>query len=839
MLRRYAKVYLLLGILIFFNINDKIIIGQYKPAIIWNNFENFENPSLINKYLNDINKMGFGEILIKPNIEIPYNCEKFLQNINYLFIQAEKADIIINLLLDYNHYNYLGPINDLFYIKADSLRPDTTIRYTIDSLKPEHSTYIKSYAFSPDFHNKVEIDWLIDKSNYTNYYQPASGWKVFFLYTKNFNKTLFEDKCNLSNTFNSNPFLSDNWIKLINNSQKNNAIYFNSTGLNGINICKEIIDLFKDTHKTDLNEFLYIFINEYDTDIRNRILTDYYETLNIYVAEILNKKLYSFCKSINKTLYVNSNNLYNSILDQYAYCDIPEAIESRYFQPFINDETLTNYSNIIHFSLSASNTQNKNITAVKINGFKDKEPTSIKVSDLKKITDFYFKEGINKIILNNALITQLNADKNYSTIHQTFAFSSLNSYIEKCQKYLQTSGSDNELLIYFPIYDIWNINPPSAMRDDSTFEWFNNSEFNKTINELKNYGYQYDYISDNQIQNITVKNKKIFSGNAIYEAIIIPKCNMLKLETIQKLMEIADNGGRIFFVSGLPKDVPGYYQYEINRLKLLDMKYALFVNQNIKVIQSIKELNNFNLIGEKISDYKLYFIRKNIDNKKIYFIANYTGENFNKEIQLKTKASAWEYYNPLNEKRSIILINDKNEVNLELKNGESCFLIQTSMPKDLKNANIYEYTHYIDKPSDIKTQWIVTFPDGNPKINDTIICKNLSDLNELKNDDLKKYNGKIKYYSTFILPQNIKKSNYYSLKIEDINELAEVFINDYNLGILWTQPYELLIPSEILTNKNVIEIYVFNTNKDQNYSNNQPIGINGNISIAPVNKLNQ
>ena len=116
-----------------------------------------------------------------------------------------------------------------------------------------------------------------------------------------------------------------------------------------------------------------------------------------------------------------------------------------------------------------------------------------------------------------------------------------NAYVSRCQSILQAGKADNNLLLYFPIYDYWHDKEKLHM----TFtihnqdEWLHPSVYARTAEELQKHGYSYDAVSDSYLAKAYSKNGKIIINDAEYEAIVIPYSRFLPEKTMEKLLALA------------------------------------------------------------------------------------------------------------------------------------------------------------------------------------------------------------------------------------------------------------------------------------------------------------
>ena len=151
----------------------------------------------------------------------------------------------------------------------------------------------------------------------------------------------------------------------------------------------------------------------------------------------------------------------------------------------------------------------------------------------------------------------------------------MNDYITRCQSILQAGNSDNQLMIYWPVYDQWNDSKgmEKLFAINAVDGWLNPTLFNKIAETLEHAGYSTDFVSD---QMIDARTK---SGTAKAKALVIPTCRFMPVETLENILNLAKKGATVIFQS-LPEDVPGYADVENRRLKFKKLLAELSFTAN-------------------------------------------------------------------------------------------------------------------------------------------------------------------------------------------------------------------------------------------------------------------
>ena len=107
----------------------------------------------------------------------------------------------------------------------------------------------------------------------------------------------------------------------------------------------------------------------------------------------------------------------------------------------------------------------------------------------------------------------------------------INEYITRCQSVLQSGKSDNELLIYWPIYDVWNQakGMDMAVKVHNIDEWLHPTAFYKLSKKLSKSGYSLDFASDRLLAQAVVQHGLVSTEPKAspYKVLIIPECTMI------------------------------------------------------------------------------------------------------------------------------------------------------------------------------------------------------------------------------------------------------------------------------------------------------------------------
>ncbi|MCF0057707.1 glycosyl hydrolase [Dyadobacter sp. CY356] len=528
-----------------------------------------------------------------------------------------------------------------------------------------------------------------------------------------------------------------------------------------------------------------------------------------------------------------------NLLDLYDEADIPETESfgtSRFSIPGLRVDP--DYSEkqfgtpnplAMKFASSAADFSGKKLVSSETgtwlaNHFK------VSLSQVKPQIDELFTAGINHIFYHGTTYSPVAeiypgwlfyASTNFGpSSHFAEHFNLLNQYVERCQTLLQESKPDNDILVYFPIHDLWSTPAKSAggvhlLEVHHVDRWLLQLPFGQLTTKLWQEGYTFDYVSDRQLMRLSVnKEGNLSSGSATYKTIVIPPSTYMPDETLSQLLKLAKEGAKIVFADHVPVKVTGYNVNEA-RQKEFDIKLAELTNQkqNVLVDKAWESaLAKQGVVQEKWAKLGLTFIRKSQNGKPVYFIAN-VGNTFQEGwISLGKIAGNVERYDPLTDMSANLSQrneNNNNEIFLSLKPGQSCFLRESASKSEAVPVFIST------KQQQISGTWKVDFLKGRPSI--PASGKLLKPASWVTLSDTARYfSGTARYSVTFDLTAEVRDSKNITLDLGDVREVAAVKLNGKEVGIVWSIPFQLNITPELLKERgNKLEIEV--TNLSANY----------------------
>jgi len=600
-------------------------------------------------------------------------------------------------------------------------------------------------------------------------------------------------------------------------------------------------DEFKKRRGYDVSPYIKYLVNNEENEIAGRIKSDYRETMSELILNNFTKDFTNWAHSKNSK---NTNQAHGSpgnLLDLYAAVDIPESetFGSTKFDitglrrnvEDINTKEIPDI-NMLKFASSAANVTGKPlISNESFTWLTEHFKTSW--SQVKPEAEQIFLSGINHIFYHGTTYTPSDvqfpgwlfyASTNFVSENSLWPhLKGLNSYIERTQSVLQNGKPDNELLIYWPIYDQW----ASPKGKDVTFKvhnvekWLQPTVMYKNLTELSKIGYSIDMVSDKMISESKLENQNIqlTKNGGSYKVLVIPELTYLPESTLKNILELAQNGASIIFQNE-PKDIPGNFEVKKRRTQLKslwnkipfqnqtgNLKMASFGKGKIILSSDVaKALELLKIEREKLTDTGLKFVRREFDGGKYYYIVNHTSKEINEFVPLNYSGKQVALMNPENGNFGIGEIQN-NSVKIQLKSGES-LIIQASENTDITIPK-WKYIEKTDTPIVLNQPWQLTFKEGGPELPKSKTLDKLQPWTNFTEDSsTQSFSGTGVYTTSFKLKKN--KADDFVLKFDKLYESAKVIVNGQDAGIVWSIPFEINIGKYLKKGKNTIQIEVCN-----------------------------
>ncbi|KPL20633.1 MAG: hypothetical protein AMS23_10610, partial [Bacteroides sp. SM1_62] len=269
-------------------------------------------------------------------------------------------------------------------------------------------------------------------------------------------------------------------------------------------------------------------------------------------------------------------------------------------------------------------------------------------------------------------------------------------------------------------------------------------------------------------------------------------------------------------------------------------------------------LSEMGIEREKLADMGLDFIRRKMNDGKVYYLVNHTPNEIDGYVPLGSPAKSVIILDPLTGGAGRARISSRNEppdVYLQVKPGQALFLrtLETKM-----DAPAWQYFTPGGDPVELTGPWNVSFISGGPLLPDDIRMQELRSWTSFSKE-AKAFSGTAKY--TIQLENPDPDVRAWLLALGDVRESARIWVNGEYLDCLWANPFEIRICLREGTNTLEMEVTNLSANRlralelsgmewkifyeinmvNRHYSafdatgwDPMPSGLLGKVSIAPL-----
>ena len=698
----------------------------------------------------------------------------------------------------------------------------------------------------------IDLSGEADKNRITGWTAPPGEWCIYALWQKGTgqkvkraapgNEGLVLDPFSVSSL---NTYLQ-RYDLAFSNSKGSllRAQYHDSYEYYDANWTDDLFSEFKSRRGYDLTYHLPALFGTGTAEKISRIKADYRATL----AELHLEYIEAWTRWAKGYGWITRNEAHGApanLLDLYAAADIPETETfgaTRFAIPGISRKPAYISTSappdplVLRFASSAAHLSGKKLVASETcTWLRDHYKTSL--AQIKPEIDQLFLAGINHLFYHGNAYSPKEADwpgwMFYASTHfeQNNAFwrdlSALNQYVGRCQSILQSGKPANDILLYWPVADIWHQYSNLLIKtlNVHSIDWLTDSSFGSLAGWFLEKGYAFDYLSDQQLQAIEFNEGMLQTEGATYRTIVVPRTEHMPLKTWEKLFALAGGGATIILHHSLPEDVPGWFELEKRRDSLqsyfVEMKFepregnvllsaigsgAILLGSDMNAL-----LKAADVISEPMVEQGVNYIRRTHSGGYHYFISNLSDQILDDWVPMATSFQSAVILDPLSSDKSGIAASrqreGRSEIYLQLQPGES-MIIRTFRKREATGLP-WVYLQKDETPLEISGEWQVEFMEGGPVLPPPFTTKQLDTWTNLGEEEARRFAGTATYKLAFNLPDTLT-ANHWQLDLGEVRESARVRINGNELGTLWSFPFHIQFAKYLKKGKNTFEIEVTN-----------------------------
>jgi hypothetical protein len=830
---------------------------ESKPFTRWWWLGSAVDKSNLTYNLEEIQRAGFGGVEITPiygvkgndNNEIPYLSPQWMSMLEYTIAEANRLGIKVDMSTG-TGWPFGGPqikakdAAGKAFFQQYSLKTGQKLEQpiTISESKQKNVASLSCVMAFSGKGEKINITAKVTSDGLLEWTAPAGDWKLVALFN---GKTLQAVKRAapggegyVMDHF-SKDALSvylDRFTKAFNESNcpKPNTFFNDSYEVYNADWTPSFLETFYQQHQYRLEDYFLQFLGSGNSDSIARIKSDYRETMSGMVINNFTKPWTDWVHSMGA---INRNQAHGSpgnLIDIYSTPDIPEC-ETYCTTPFDIPGLRRDTADVLQgdadpvmlkFASSAAHLAgHKYISSETFTWLG--EHFKVALSQCKPELDQLFLSGINHVFFHGTTYSPKEAEWPGWLFYASVEFvpdnniwnniSGLTNYITRCQSFLQSGQSDNDFIVYWPIYDLWY----NAKGTDMPFKihdlqkWLQPGKFYAVTNWLRKNGYDFDHISDDFLLKASAENGKIKVPGGEYKALVVPGCKFMPVATLKHIQALSEKGARIIFVDSLPADVPGLSDLMNNRYNFVRLKALLreksTSNKSGTVIAPLSSeiFYRMGIKNEPIVESGVGYTRRKYDEGYIYFFANQQPRSFSNWVKLSVGAKSAAIFDPVTGHSGVAPLREGKEgteVYLHLEPDQSVILKTWNNKK--VSGQLWAYYQSAGDPISFNKGWTLTMEEGTPSIGGSFELDTLISWTNLNKQYLKIFSGKGKYILKFTLPEQLADN--WQLSLGKVCESARVKINGKDAGIWWSIPFNANIGEFLKQGENVLEIEITN-----------------------------
>lgn len=429
---------------------------------------------------------------------------------------------------------------------------------------------------------------------------------------------------------------------------------------------------------------------------------------------------------------------------------------------------------------------------------------------LKRTADLEFASGLNRFVIHTSVHQPLSDKKpgfslgpfgQYFTRQETWAENggkAWMSYLGRSSHMLQQGKNVADILYYYG--------------ENTNITWV-------TREKLPNIpaGLEFDFVNSSAlIDAIQAKNGQLLakSGNTYKVLMLDESANLMTLPVLKKIKTLVDAGVKV--VGAKPEKSPSMADNDAEFQKLAN---EIWKSGNITTIEKVNILPDVKISG---TSNKILFRHRTAGlgsaqpsggqsfvpplearGLDIYWLNNRSDAPTTAEVSFRVAGKIPELWNAQTgkiEKLSYQIKDGRTLVPLKFESWDAYFVVFKDKATDLSYTKPKTTETLL---TTINNPWKVSFN------NKSATFDKLTSWHENSDADIKYFSGTATYENTFKAPQ--PPAGEVWLNLGDVKNVAEVFVNGKNMGIVWKKPYKIDITNAIKSGDNSIKIEVTNT----------------------------
>jgi hypothetical protein len=437
---------------------------------------------------------------------------------------------------------------------------------------------------------------------------------------------------------------------------------------------------------------------------------------------------------------------------------------------------------------------------------------------LKKIGDYWFAQGVNRIIFHTSAHQPLDT-KPGNTMVGTHINRNI-TWAEQAKPFMTYLARNSFMLqqgkFVADIAYLLDEGAPSTMPIWGT-----------GLNPAPPEGFDYDYINaDVLISRMSAdrNGRLILPDSMSYSVLVLPNTEMMTLPVLLKLHGLVKNGATV--IGRRPQRTPGLSGYPASEAKLKLLADDLWGDLDgisrtrrpfgkgqviwgmplTSVLHLLKVTKDFEYSHPLDADVS--WIHRRSGDTDIYFIANRTDNELKTDARFRVTGREAEIWDPVTgyaKPASYTFDNEKTIVPLQLAERQSVYIVFRNKSNAASRAIV---PTVLTQLSTVEGPWEISFPAGMGAPEKTSMIK-LESWTKNDNQGIKYFSGTATYSKSLNVPGKwIQAGTKLVLDLGRVADIAEVIVNGTSADILWLFPYRCEITSLLKSGNNKLVIRV-------------------------------
>lgn len=466
----------------------------------------------------------------------------------------------------------------------------------------------------------------------------------------------------------------------------------------------------------------------------------------------------------------------------------------------------------------------------------------VPLAHMKAELDLLFLAGINHVFYHGTPASPAGAPwpgwMFYATTHVAPSnpfwrdLPALNAYVSRCQALLQAGQPDNDLLLYFPIFDLWSAEIDAELAPlltaHNTAAWLDRAlaSWTAAARALEQQGYAFDLVSDRLLSEaVDVCNGHLTTGTSTYQALLLSGCRHIPPATLERMLALVRAGATLLIHGTPPQQVPGLADLQQRHQRLqqaLAPLAALF--QDTAPVRELRLDAGRILVGESLTallqaagirreplvDAGLRAIRRRDADGWSYMITNLSPTPIDAWIPLAVPAQAVVIQEPLQGRSGLAPCRHEDggtRVYLQLAPGET--LLLRAARRALHGA-AWPIVEAAGPPQPLTGPWHVDFVAGGPTLPAARELETLSSWTTWcpEQEALTAFAGTARYQTRLHLPPD--SAEMWALDLGQVCWSARLWLDGQELATLIAPPFRVLLPERLSAGEHELAIEVTN-----------------------------